>query len=61
MGMGSLEVAAAKENKINHFLCLASGRFVVGGTHGADAVSGDCSNLALDIGLEAASFHLGFG
>ena len=55
------EGAVAKENKNNHFRPFAMGHFTLVGTHGADAVSGDCSNLAVDIGLEVASFHLGPG
>ena len=51
----------AKENKNYHSRFFVMGYFTFVGTHGADAVSGDCSNLAVDFGLEVASFHLGFG
>ena len=51
-----LNLAVANENQINHVFVLASGRFVFAGTHGAEAVSGDCFNTAVIIGLEVASW-----
>ncbi len=43
------EVAGAKENKNNRFIGFA------------EAVSGDCFNPAVTIGLEVASIHWDFG
>ena len=37
------------------------GRVIVAGAFGAGAVSGGCFNLALAIGIDVASIHLGFG
>ena len=54
-------LAEAHKSKNIHFIALAMGHWVFAGTHGADAVSGDCSNFAGDIGLEVASIYLGFG
>ena len=56
-----LEVAVAKENKNNHFIGFSMGLVDVAGAYGADAVPVGCFNLAVDIGIEAASIHLGFG
>ena len=56
-----LEVAVAKENKNNNFRPFAMRHFMFAGTYGADAVSGDCFNPSVVIGLEGASIHLGFG
>ncbi len=41
-----LEASVAKAAKNNHFRPFTMGHFIFAGTHGADAVSGDCSNLA---------------
>ena len=56
-----LEVAVPKEDKNNHFRPFAMRHFMFAGTYGADAVSGDCFNPAVVIGLEVASINLGFG
>ena len=56
-----LEVAVTQENKNNHFIGSAMGLVIVAGAYGADAVSVGCFNLAVAIGIEAASIHLGFG
>ena len=54
-------VAVVKECKMNHFYGLANGHDIVARAYGAGAVSGGCSNLAVAIGLDVASIHLGFG
>ena len=52
-------LVVTKEKNNNHFIGFSMGLVNVAGAHGADAVSVGCFNLAVAIGIEAATIHLG--
>jgi hypothetical protein len=45
--------------KNNHLIGFSMGLVIVAGAYGAGAVSVGCFNLAVAIGIEAATIHLG--